>query len=114
PGLHGDRGRGREVSAYSVGDEGDRADRLRRLADLTTQAHPQLGGTPGHAEADPGAIDGKATESEAHGDQAPLAAGEPRPQSLLPALGGLEEGNGVALQDRLGAGSGELPRSLCP
>jgi hypothetical protein len=89
-------------------DEGDRADRLHRVGDRPAEAHPHLGGTPGHAQADPGTIEAEAPVAEANRDQAPLAAGEACPDSLLLAPCRLEERNGVVLQDRLGALPGQL------
>jgi len=100
--LHRHLGRDVEVEPPRLGDEGDRADRLRGIRKFPSEAHPQLGGTLGHTEADPGALHGEASEAEADRHEAPLAPGEPGPHPLLLALGSLEEGGGVVLQDRLG------------
>jgi hypothetical protein len=106
-----DLGRHVEKEPSRLGDEGDRADRLDREGDRPAQAHPQLGGTPGDAEADPGPVEAEAPPAEANRDKAPLAAGKAGPDTGLLAPGRLEEGGRVALQHILCAVAGQLPEA---
>jgi hypothetical protein len=65
-----------EVQPSRLRNQGDRAERFHRVGDRPAEAHPQVGGTPGHTEPDPGTIDGEGSPAVAHRDQCPLAAGE--------------------------------------
>jgi hypothetical protein len=107
-GRHRDLGRDIEAEPSRLGDEGERVERLNRVGDRPTRTHPQLGSALGDTEADTGPVDCKATLPKAHRYEAPLAPWEPGPYTHPLALGCLEEGSGVVLQDRLGA----LPRQL--
>jgi hypothetical protein len=104
-----DLGRHVEEEPSRLGDEGDRADRLGGIGDRPAEAHPQLGSTLRHSEADPGTVEAEAPPAEANRDQTPLAAGEAGTDTGLLAPGCLEECEGVVLQDRLGALSRQLP-----